>query len=99
MDWKTLLAQAKKAVADGDLELARQLKEQATELKALEALDEPEQDAEGNNTVDELLAEVKSLKAQLEAEPAQKASGHLVVTEDETEKKAGKPFPSAGSIN
>lgn len=101
MNWRDLIAKAKKAIEDGDLDAAKKFKEQAAELKALEELegDSGEQPAavtQQNDDIKAMFAEFRDLKAKLEAEPAQKAGGHLVVTEDETDKKAANPWPSLG---
>lgn len=83
-----LIDLAKKAIAEGDLELAKTYKAQAEALKEIEALAPPPA-ADG--------AELKALrefKARVEAEPVQKAA--LSVVKDETDKKAEKPWRSFG---
>lgn len=89
MTLKELIEAAKKAVGEGNLELARTYKAQAEALKEIEAL-------EPVATID--TDEVKALrdfKARVEAEPVKKAAT-LVVTEDETDKKAAMPWRSFG---
>lgn len=104
MNWKDLIAKARKAIEDGDFDAAEKFKKQAAELKSLDEMDtvavteqEPAQDyTEYGADVKAMLAEFKDLKAKLDAEPATKTGGHLVVTEDETDKKAAKPWKSFG---
>lgn len=95
--WKELVAKAIAAAEAGDIELAKTLKAQAATMKELEEM-APEDVAapEASNEVKALADELKTLKAKLDVEPAQKAGGHLVVTQDETDKKAAKPWNSFG---
>jgi len=83
-----LIQKAKAAIAAGNLEEAENYTKQAKALKALDGLqlvvDSPE------------LIELRAMKARLENESAVKSGGHLVVTEDETDKKASKPWKSLG---
>lgn len=85
-----LIQKAKSAIADGKLDEAEKYTNQAKALKALDGL------ASVPDTVTAELAELKAFKAKIEAEPPTKVAGHLVVTEDETDKKAAKPWKSLG---
>lgn len=78
------------AIAAGNLEEAEGFTKQAKALKALDEL----QPAPA--VVSPELAELRAMKARLENEPATKAAGHLIVTEDETDKQAARPWKSLG---
>jgi len=90
MTLKELLELARKAVSDGDLEKAEKLTAQAKAMQALDAMQpaEPKEDPE--------LKELREFKAKVESEPAIKSAGHVVVTKDETDKKAEQPWNSLG---
>lgn len=92
-----LVQKAKSAIADGKLDEAEQFTKHATALKALAAFDETPVvvDPETERMKAELV-DLKAFKARIENEPAIKSAGHLVVTEDETDKKAAKPWASLG---
>lgn len=106
--WQELIAKARQLLEDaGDnvtdevLAKVEGLKRKAEQLKALDSFDEPATEAEQDTGDDDevmtaVLDEIKALKAQLNGEPASKGSGYLVVTEDETDKKAKQPFATAG---
>lgn len=87
---------ARQAITDGNLEMAQQYKDRAAALKEVEALDPPAALPTDNPEVKALKAEVDALKGALSSEPAVKTAGTLVVTEDETDKKAGRPWESFG---
>jgi HK97 family phage major capsid protein len=96
---KELVASAKAAIVAGDMEAAKKYQAQAEALKAIEAIEPVEVATVPTNETPEfkaLLAKFSALEDKLNAEPAQKAGGHLVVTEDETDKKAAKPWLSFG---
>jgi HK97 family phage major capsid protein len=78
------------AIAAGNLEEAEGFTKQAKALKALEDL----QPAPAVESAE--LTELRAMKAGLDAEPATKAAGHLIVTEDETDKQAARPWKSLG---
>jgi len=97
--WKELAEKAKAAILAGDTEGGKALKAQAEAMKELEELAPIEIATVPSNETPEfkaLLAKFSDLETKLNAEPAQKAGGHLLVTEDETDKKAAKPFTSFG---
>ena len=91
--WQELIEDARKAIALGDLELAEKLTKQATALKALDAF-VPTESAD-TKALKEEVEQLKAFKAQVENEPASRKAG-VVVTEDETDKKAKQPFKSLG---
>lgn len=90
-----LVQKAKDAIAAGDLDEAQKYTEQAKALKALSGLEPQEEPAEVKSLRDEV-AELKAFRAQVEKEPAIKSGSHLVVTEDETDKKAAQPWRDLG---
>lgn len=94
MNLQELLQAARKAIADGDLEKAEEFKRKAEMLKSVDAI-EPKEDAE-TAALREQVAELKAFKERVDAEPALKAAGRIVVTEDETDKKAAKPWNTLG---
>lgn len=103
--WKELLAEARKAIEDGDLEKARELKARAAELKEIEALDTedeeptPVTETEEYKALQDEVDELKAFKEKIENEPATNGKGGtVVVTEAEEDKKAEKPFKSLGEF-
>ena len=98
MNFAELLAAAKKAIADGDLELAKKYTDEAKALKSVMEL-EPD---EGSEELDALTAERDALKAKLEAAakaPATNKAGTLIVGEDEADKANKKnPYKSFGEF-
>lgn len=88
-----LLQAARKAIEAGDLELAETIKRQAEMLKSVDAL-EPQEDTEAK-ALREQVAELEAFKTRIEAEPALNKAG-VVVTHDETDKKAAQPWASLG---
>lgn len=95
MTLQQLIEAARKAIADGKLEEAQKLTAQAKALKEIESLAPAEESVEAKNMKAELDA-LKAKFAALEAEPPTNKAAHLTVTEDETEKKAKRPFKSLG---
>lgn len=95
-----LLAAARKAIADGDLEEAEKLTEKARKIKAINELepDEPTPVAETDEykALKLELDGLKEFKAKLEAEPPTKSAGSVVVAKDETDKKAAQPWENLG---
>ena len=95
--WKELLADARKAIEDGDLEKAEQLKDKAASLKAIDALDE-----QPDPKLEAVTAERDELKAKVEkaeSEPASKRAGYVTVTEDEADKANKRnPYKSFGEF-
>lgn len=94
MTYQQLIEAARKAILDNKMDEARRLTEQAKALKELDGLA-----GVASDEVKALQTELDTMKAKwakLEAEPAHNKAGHLVVTEDETDKKATKPFRSLG---
>jgi HK97 family phage major capsid protein len=89
-----LIEAARKAVLDGDLELAEKLTNQAKAMKALDGLDPAE--SEELKTLKTEIAELREFKKRIESEPAHNKAGHVTVTQDETDKKAAIPFKSLG---
>ena len=82
---------AQTAIADGKLEEADVFTNQAKALKALEDLQPA--------AVSPELTELRAMKAKLEAEPAVKSGGTLVVVEDEADRAIkGKPFSGLGDF-
>lgn len=97
MTLQELLAAARKAATEGDLDKAEKLTAQAKALKAVDELDPPE--VEESPEVKAMKAKLEDYDkkwAKLEAEPANNKGGHLIVTEDETDKKAAQPWESMG---
>lgn len=97
MNLQQLIEAARKAVSDGDLDLAEKYTKQAKAMKALDELTPPAAPAEDEATK-ALKATVESLQAfktKMENEPASRKAG-VVVTQDETDKKATMPFKSLG---
>lgn len=97
MTLKELLAAAKAAIASGDVEKARELTEQAKALKEIEVLEpvsEP-QETDAEKALKAKNAELEAFKARVESEPSIAKAGVQVV-EDETDKKAAKPWSSFG---
>ena len=90
-----LIQKAKDAIAAGNLEEAQTYTERAKALKALDEL-EPQADPADLKALRDELATLKAFKERIENEPATKSGGHLIVTEDETDKKAAMPWPSLG---
>lgn len=83
MDWKDLIKQARKAIEAGDLETADKLKEQATRIKALDAMDEPgaeEQPTEEETKATDTTAKINRILEYIEDSPAIRKSGYF--TED-----------------
>ncbi len=85
-----LIQKAQAAIAAGKLDEAETFTKQAKALKALADL-QPAPAVESTE-----LVELRAMKAKLDAEPATKKAGYLVVTEDETDKKAAMPWKSLG---
>lgn len=99
MTLQELLAAARKAVAEGKLDEAEKLTAQAKALKAVDDLAPPaEEKSEELDAVKAKLADYDKKWAKLEAEPANNKAAHLVVTEDETDKKAAMPWPTLGEF-
>jgi HK97 family phage major capsid protein len=90
-----LIQKAKDAIAAGNLEEAQTYTERAKALKALDEL-EPQADPADLKALRDELATLKAFKERIENEPATKSGGHLVVTQDETDKKAAMPWASLG---
>jgi HK97 family phage major capsid protein len=88
-----LVQAARTAIGDGDLAKAEDYKNRAAMLREVDAL-EPAPVVE-DGTVKALRAELDAMKA-MHNEPATKGAGHLVVTADETDKKAARPWKSLG---
>lgn len=82
-----LIEAARKAILAGNLEEAETLTKQAKALQAIEAIT-PVENPE--------LKALREFKEKVEAEPAVKTGGSLVVVEDETDKIAKKPWKSLG---
>ena len=95
-----LVQKAKAAIGDGDLEKAETYKNQATALKALELLDEPAPvDTSAADAMKATITELQAFKARIEAEPATNKAGHLIVTDDETDKELReRPYKSLGDF-
>ena len=92
-----LVQKAKAAIGNGKLDEAKQYTEQATALKALAAFEPaPVVVDPATEQMKAELVELKAFKARIEAEPPTKAAGTLVVTEDETDKKAKQPWATLG---
>lgn len=92
-----LVQKAKAAIGNGKLDEAKQYTEQATALKALAAFEPaPVVVDPATEQMKAELADLKAFKARIEAEPPTKAAGTLVVTEDETDKKAKQPWATLG---
>ena len=90
-----LIQKAKDAIAAGNLEEAQTYTDRAKALKALDEL-EPQADPADLKALRDELATLKAFKERIENEPAIKSGGHLVVTQDETDKKAAMPWASLG---
>jgi HK97 family phage major capsid protein len=90
-----LIQKAKDAIAAGNLEEAQTYTDRAKALKALDEL-EPQADPADLKALRDELATLKAFKERIENEPAIKSNGHLVVTQDETDKKAAMPWASLG---
>jgi HK97 family phage major capsid protein len=90
-----LIQKAKDAIAAGNLEEAQTYTDRAKALKALDEL-EPQADPADLKALRDELATLKAFKERIENEPATKSGGHLVVTQDETDKKAAMPWASLG---
>lgn len=83
---------AQTAIAAGNLEEAETFTKQAKALKALE-------DLQPAPAVSPELADLRAMKAKLDAEPAIKSAGHLVVTGDEADRALqARPFTSMGDF-
>jgi HK97 family phage major capsid protein len=97
MTLEQLIEAAKKAIQDGDLELADKLTKQAKALKAVNDL-QPAAPVESEEvkTLRKEVEDLKKFKAQIEAEPASNKAGHVVITEDEADKKAKQPWATLG---
>lgn len=95
---RELVAAAKKAIADGDMDLAQELTEQARALDTLEKLEPSveEPQAKASNADLEELKSLREFKKRIENEPATNKAGNLTVTQDETDKKLEHPFDSLG---
>ena len=95
-----LLAAARKAVHDGDLEQAEELMKKAKALKAINDLTpEPQtaaEETEAYKTLKTELDELKAFKEKVENEPPAKKAGTLIVTKDETDEKAAQPREDLG---
>lgn len=100
MTLEELLAAARKAINDGDLDEAEKLTKKAQKLKAINELepDEPTPVAETDEfkALKLELDGLKEFKARIEAEPPTKSAGNVVVTQDETDKKATQPWKTLG---
>lgn len=100
MNLAELLAAARKAIHDGDLEKAEQLKSQAALLKQVDGLEpEPVVAVTDTDEYKALTLELKGLKdfkAKIEAEPPNNKAGHVTVTQDEADKKAKQPWENLG---
>jgi HK97 family phage major capsid protein len=90
-----LIQKAKDAIAAGNLEEAQTYTDRAKALKALDEL-EPQADPADLKALRDELATLKAFKERIENEPAIKSGGHLVVPQDETDKKAAMPWASLG---
>lgn len=95
MTLQQLIEEARKAVLAGKLDEAKKYTEQAKALKEIEGL------APGEESPELVAAKAKLAEAEakwktLENEPARNKAGHLTVTEDETDKKAARPFATLG---
>jgi HK97 family phage major capsid protein len=94
MNFEQLIAAAKKAIADGDLDLAEKYTNEAKALKSVMALEPDEDDGE----LDAITAERDELKAKLDA-PATNGVGHVTVIKDEADKANKRnPFKSFGEF-
>jgi HK97 family phage major capsid protein len=92
MTVEQLIADARKAVAAGNMEEAQKLTAQAKAMRELDGLGEsPETVA-----MQAKLADYDAKWKALEAEPARNKTGHLIVTKDETDKQAERGFTSLG---
>lgn len=101
MTLEQLLAAARKAITDGNLDEAEQLTEKARKIKAINELmpdDEPTPitDTDEFKALKLELDGLKEFKARIEAEPPTKTAGNVIVTEDEADKKAAQPWPDLG---
>jgi len=96
MTIEELIAAAKAAILAGDLEKAEQLTNQAKALKAVQGLEDPPPPQTLKSAEMQELETLRTFKEKIDAEPPQKAADTLVVVEDETDKKAAKPWKSLG---
>jgi HK97 family phage major capsid protein len=95
MNLEQLVEAARKAIAAGNLEDAKKYTEQAKALREIESL-LPPTDTPELVAMKARLADYDAKWAKLEGEPARNKAGHLVVTEDEGDKKAKMPFATLG---
>lgn len=97
MTLEQLLAAARKAITDGDLEEAEKLTNQAKALKAVNDLTPADAtEADEFKALKIELDGLKEFKARIEAEPPTKTAGHVTVVEDEDDKKAKQPWDDLG---
>lgn len=95
MNLEQLIEAAKKAIQEGDLEKAEKLTAQAKAMKAINDLTPAE--SEDLKALKKEVEDLRKFKEQIEKEPATNTkAGHVVVTQDETDKKAAQPFKSLG---
>ena len=95
-----LIQEAEQAITDGDLEKAKELTNQAKAQKEIDGL-KPDDDEEKETLkakVSELEGTVEDLQKTINDAPAQKAGVNVQVTEDETDKKAAKPWNTLGEF-
>jgi HK97 family phage major capsid protein len=94
-----LLADARKAIIDSDLDLAKELTDKAKALKSIADLEpEPQTPVVETDEYKSLQSELDDLKAfkeKIEKEPA-KGVSRVTVIEDETDKKANQPWEELG---
>lgn len=92
MTVEQLIADARKAVAAGNMEEAQKLTAQAKAMRELDALGESPETVALKAKLDDYDAKWKAL----ENEPARNKTGHVIVTKDETDKQAERGFTSLG---
>ena len=97
---KELLASAQIAISNDNLDEAKALMSKARVVKDYDSFepDPPAQTDPRTADMETQLAELKAFRAKVEAEPATKAAGILIVTDDETDKKAAKPWRTLGEL-
>lgn len=102
MDFKELLKSARQAIAEGDLDKADKLRKQAESLKSVNDLDveepTPITETEEYKAVKAQLDALKLKLESIESEGPVNKAGNIVVTEDETDKKASQPWEDLGKF-
>lgn len=102
MKLEELLAAARKAIADGNLDEAEKLTNQAKALKAVDDLTPstatPIEETDEFKALKLELDGLKEFKAKIEAEPPTKTAGNVTVVEDEADKKNKQPWKTLGGF-